>query len=46
MSDLGFMEEKMFSLRQFTTRDATVIREKQMFTASTEEICGMIKAWV
>lgn len=35
----------MVSLRQFTERDATVLREKQMFTASTEELCGMIKAW-
>ena len=35
----------MVSLRQFTDRDAAVIREKQMPSASPEEISGMIEAW-
>ena len=35
----------MVSLRQFAEHDAAVIREKWMFTASTEEICRMIKEW-
>lgn len=35
----------MISLRQFTDRDAAVIREKQMPSASPEEISGMIEAW-
>ena len=35
----------MVSLRQFTDRDAAVIREKQMPDASIEEISRMIRDW-
>ena len=35
----------MVSLRPFTDRDATIIREKQMPSASLDEVLEMIKAW-